>query len=235
MSSLSGLTNFTEGGRLKIYDCPQVTSLQDLDGSTLQNIELQDIGITSLHGLENLELDSVILSFNSNLQSLEGLNTGHTTFKQFWCANNESLGSLDGLMHVSQIDELTIRNNNSLVNLNGLQNLTKAIYVFITGNASLESVEQLQSLTTVGRNIEFGEMILPTVLSISGNDMLETLNGIENITSLKGRMAFANNSSLKDLCAVLSITGFVGEANIQGNYNPATYDELMEGAACSIE
>lgn len=235
VSSLEGLKNFTEWSQLKIYDCPQLTSLQGLDGGP-RNLELHNTGITSLQGLENLEIDSINLSSNSALETLQGLNTGYTALGSFKCTNNGALQSLEGLMHVSQIDELWISDNSSLVNLDGLQNLTKAIYVFITGNASLESIEQLQSLATVGRNYEFEETLPPLVLLISGNNALETLEGIGNITSLKGMVEIKDNAALKDLCAVLDITGLVfGGYNVMNNYNPATYDELINGAACSIE
>ncbi|HYD91432.1 MAG TPA: hypothetical protein VEA37_08100, partial [Flavobacterium sp.] len=222
--------------QLKIYDCPQLTSLQGLDGG-LRNLELHNTGITSLQGLENLEIDSINLSSNSALETLQGLNTGYTALGSFKCTNNGALQSLEGLMHVSQIDELWISNNSSLVNLDGLQNLTKAIYVFITGNASLESIEQLQSLATVGRDLEYMETTYPQVLTITGNNALETLDGIGNITSLKGLVEIEGNASLKDLCAVLDITGLaeMGGYTIMNNYNPATYDELINGAACSIE
>ena len=186
VSSLAGLNNFTEWNELKIYDCPQVTSLQDLNGTALHNIELHNTGITSLQGLENLEIDTIILSSNNDLETLQGLNTGYTALKSFTCTNNGALQSMDGMMHVSQIDELRISNNSSLANLDGLQNLTKAIYIWILGNASLESIEQLESLTMVGRDLEPFETTYPWVLVISGNNALETLDGIGNITSLKG-------------------------------------------------
>ena len=179
--------------------------------------------LINLTGLESLEstgtsgsvYDETIIADNPNLENLMGLENLTTLDDGISIKNNSSLTSLSGLenitetgSHISSIFE--IDNNNNLTNLNGLNNLT-----FVEGAFSIANNDNLISLTGL-------EALNNVVgyLTVENNNLLPNLTGIENL-SLSGvssvNFTISDNNNLVSLNGLNSLNFVPGTLTISGN------------------
>jgi hypothetical protein len=105
------------------------------------------------------------------------------------------LASLSDLSALTSVGGLSLSDSNSLTSLNGLSNITGAVNdITISSLRSLTDLTGLpSSLDSVGAN--FG------VLRITGNDLLQSLNGMPAIASL-GDLNIEDNAVLADIGAL---------------------------------
>ena len=198
LKNLSGLDNLDSiGGSLNIHSNH---SLHDLSG--LEN--LQSIGggldvsindsIINLSGLENLNSIGGFLNIcgNEQLKTLTGLENinhipGHVTigYQDYWGgAWNQSLESLSGL--------------NNLDSIGGS--------LRIVGATILSDLTGLANLKTIGGDLVLGfhndQAYWPCG---SGNHALTNLHGLENLTSINGKLGIICNEGLTSLSGLDNI------------------------------
>jgi hypothetical protein len=201
-----GAFHYTEiTGQLLIFDgsfpntpITDLSPLQDLKhiGKALQIFNVQ--GITSLHGLENLETVAIDINVNSNDQLADITALSQITETRFIrIARLDALYNLHGLENLTAVESLTIYEMDHLLNLNELSGLTTVHNdLNIYGNIALTSLEGLSNLQGPVQTI-----------NILYNPVLTSLNGLESIGPvLNDALVLGANSSLTDLSALSHLT-----------------------------
>ncbi|NDI99477.1 hypothetical protein GWA97_10365 [Flavobacterium sp. LaA7.5] len=221
LSSLSGLENLTEVGTISIINCQSFNSLAGLNTA---------VAIDFIH-LESLP----------SLLSLQDFSNLEDTEMSIDCIDNDALISLEGLEHLTVLNSVKIANNDSLTSLYGLHNviiITEGLD--ISGNSQLTDLEYLSSLTALGHPHSNTE-IITTVLSVSSNEILESLNGIQNIQNFYGGYTIRYNPNLRDLCAIIEIQqnanvfgGYGSLFIMHDNYNTVS-PQTLSGDNCSVD
>ncbi|MGB0893499.1 MAG: hypothetical protein ACPGUD_03765 [Parashewanella sp.] len=191
LSSLSGLRYVGILGLLKVNNNPKLLDLTGLNNLT----EIRPFSTFSSLVENNLEIIG-----NEALQSLNGLDALVKVHGHLVVQNNPHLTSIMGLVSLKRIGKmLIIRDNFQLINLKQLPNKLKLgegfavidnqslqtmddvdfvadgsnIKVYIVGNLNLEKIDVLNSF--------FARV---TTINISGNTMLTSLNGLQNMRPL---------------------------------------------------
>ncbi|MBK9337637.1 MAG: hypothetical protein IPM98_14165 [Lewinellaceae bacterium] len=125
------------------------------------------------------------------------------------------------LSPLSNLDSITeflhIHNNDLLPTLDGLNGLTWVGQgVVIESNGSLESIQGLQSLTQAGGGAG--------VVNVIDNPLLQSLSGLEGLTSL-GALSIINNPLLVNLVGANNITTLAGGLQVDGNSGLQSLEE----------
>ena len=157
-------------------DCTEINGNLIING--------QDSSITSFEGLVNLESITGNLSIlSTNAQNLDDLANLSGTSNGLVIANNSQLNNVSGLGGIMQINrEFNVINNALLENLEGL------------------------NLTNIGSGVSDEELENQLVLDVSGNASMTSLNGLESLVSLNGRiLALNSNALLTDITAIENI------------------------------
>ncbi len=158
------------------------------------------------------EITGVLDISNSNLKSLEGLETLTNIGRDLQISDNTALTSLSGLENLTSVGGyLEIgsygEGNHALKSLSGLENLTSVGSTLdICNNAALTSLSGLENLTSVG-----------STLDICNNYALKSLSGLENITSVGGDLCIQYNYALKSLSGLENLTSVGGSLYIDDN------------------
>ena len=183
-----------------IIDNPQLSSLQGLDSLNYMGW-LYWKGNPSLYNLTGMPLlDTIGYSIDierSGLHNLMGLESVNSLsgMRLFLNPSLNSLAGLEGLTYVSGTLEIT--GNESLTSLDGLNSISLIQNdLVISNNVSLVNIEALSTLELVGTSLEGA-----TSLQISGNGMLSSLNGLDNIYLLESpflTFSIYSNSMLSD-------------------------------------
>ena len=241
--SLQGLENITELNNLFIAFNNRLTNLQGLEGLVrvegglilLENTALNNLeGLNNLTSTGNLAIDN---GFASNLESLRALKN-LTTINGYLVINSTGISTLEGLDNLTFIGgSLDIERNKQLTSLKALSKLS-----FVGGsldielNSQLSDLQGLEGLTSLGSENDrpFGLLIrstslvnlqgLDNVTSIKGdvfiedNTSLTTLQGLDSLTTIEGALRVTDNPRLSNCCAIQLaaslVTSFV---NIDGN------------------
>src|SRR5688572_3336231 len=157
LSSLHGLDSLEFIGGLFMKGNPALFNLQGMPmlNTIDYNLALENTQLHNLTGLENINsINQVKIFFNPSLSSLSGL---------------------DGLTNV--LGTMEIKGNATLNSLEGLNSLAFVQDdVLIIGNSGLLNIEALNALERAGTSLDFS-----TSIEISGNGMLSSLNGLDNI------------------------------------------------------
>ncbi|SFZ94336.1 Por secretion system C-terminal sorting domain-containing protein [Flaviramulus basaltis] len=215
LSGLEGLTTLIGNINITISFNPALTSLQGLNNVTTI------ITTPSSFGLD----DYFIINDNENLASLEGLNSLQTLYSHLRFQNLPALADISALSNLVSItgdvnfqncDALTtfnglenlnfiygdlfIVNNNALQNLNGLNNLQTVYALELSVNSALTNIQALSSLTTITE-----EDLMYSQLNITGNPLLQSLDGLEGLTSL-GDLWIDSNVSLTSIEGLQNVT-----------------------------
>lgn len=228
--STEGFNNLeTINGTLDIYESPQ---LQDLSGFEMlaiikDGMEVRGSGISDFTGLSNLRKiegrlagNSVSITDNFNLRSLNGLENVDTIQRSLFLTGNEQLESIAALSNLTYMGgQLSIRNSNlsDISALNGIAPLTATIE--IRENPNLIAIDQLPLASSIGGRIE-----------IRDNNSLLDISSVGSVDTLFGQLNIRDNISLSDcvsLCPLLT-TGFVENIiTIRGNLGSCeTEDDL---------
>ena len=239
INNLNGLIQIEHlEDRLTIQDCPALTDLSGLDNlESAAYIIFKGNGLTDISALSNLTIvqvtfeiedSNVDLAVLENLRYVGGLEIDNnaTLTDLSFLSNLDSLGNirlyrnenlinLNGLQGFIKMGSLTLIDNDALVSLDGLNNIIRANTVSIAENTSLLSLEGFNSLTEVSR-LYIGDNYSenPTLQSLSGLDNLTTINvelqimnseqlsnleGLNSLTSIGQRLIISNNSALDNL------------------------------------
>tara|TARA_R110002110_G_scaffold132188_1_gene313537 strand:+ start:646 stop:4137 length:3492 start_codon:yes stop_codon:yes gene_type:complete len=235
LTSLDGLENlvvFTEG--ISILENPILSSITGLSGisGTIRKIIIRNSMITNLNGLEGLTdvgygvfqdrgigiqdnellesldgIENVTTAGFLDLQSNEVLNDiaaadGLTLLNGFIIIANPSITSMPGFNNLLEIEgALQIINNDALVSINGFQNLAIIPGISIRNNEVLTSLPTFQPMDLNG-------------VTISGNNSLTSLSGLEAIQSTSVGLEIAFNPILTDITA-LSNLNILPECDIE--------------------
>lgn len=207
------------GTSLNISSLASLENLKKIGGS----LRIEETELTNLQGLDNLTFigNRLTIKTNSNLTVLSGLDNLNTIEGQYVrISDNSELSSLTGLENVTVINgELSISYNHSLTSLIGLENITSIdLALILHQNHGLTSLQGLDNLTSIGNGLKLWGSIYETVgLQITSNLALLTINGLENLTALKGDLVISNNNNLPNLEGLENITAINGHLNIRKN------------------
>ena len=182
--------------------------------------------LSDVSGLSDLELvtANVSIDLNPALSSLHGLHNLERIEGSFGVFDMESIDNLDDFSSLAEVSgRLTISGNAVLTSISGLGGIETASRVIINDNPLLQSLEGVgqfnylqfgleirnnDSLTNLDalsglEKLDASIMIICgndycTSLAISGNDGLQNLNGLAQLSWAIGSVAVENNSSLAD-------------------------------------
>jgi hypothetical protein len=202
-----------------------LTSIESPCGATGLNIDSNNL-LSDLNGLSSLTSITGALSITSNtmLSDLDGLSNltelvSGTTMGDVTIGNNASLENINGLSHLTNIPgALSISGNPGLTDINGLASVTNiggevgigyndalatvglASLEYVQGsfiveqNSNLVSIQSLSKLHHIGQFTASG-----MALTISSNNMLASLDGLQALDTIAGTTSIENNEILRDL------------------------------------
>lgn len=145
---------------------------------------------------------------------------------QVFGATSKNLAPLSGIDTV--LGKLEILTTDSLESLDGLNVKYVGSNVYLDGNKALKNINALNKLTFIGKD-----------LVILDCDLLTSLNGLDNVDSIKGTVYIGTeawktppvargNDTLVDFCAIKDVVnngGLLGAYNVDfNNYNPSKAD-----------
>ncbi len=221
---LDGLQDLSEVGcRLEINNNALLSNLASLESLERVGCQFEITGneqLTNLEGLQKLqESANLIVRQNASLTSLSALQGLRQVDWGIQISENSILPSLDGFDGLSQLGYLQIYSNPFLENLSGLQDLEQVDSLIVEGNERLVDLTALLNLQYVFNELTISRNRLLTSIdplsNISGslngrlfitdNESLETLSGLQGITSAR-YVSLQNNNSLQDISALSQLT-----------------------------
>jgi len=194
--------------------------------STTSNIDnISGLGsITSVSG--NLNVNRTVLTSLDGFGALESINGRFTVFGSNLLTNLEGANNLESIGGDLWVDALSLLT--SLEGLEGLKSIGGFLYLSNCGN--LSSISALSNLESVGTRLSV--RLLGSLHSFEGLEGLsslgteiiivssgfESLQGLENIATLSGKIEIRQNSNLVDITALNDIdhTG-ISQVIIQQN------------------
>lgn len=243
--NLSGLSRFEEILSVYISDNPSLTSLDGLSRLKQVTYELiveNNALLANLEGLSGLTSvgHSLVISENPSLKNLDvfrsltslGRNAESEGGGSLSISNNDSLVQLFELSSLSDFNgNIHIYGNNSLLRLSGLSGIGQARgidirhnpllrdlsglnvsgylsdHLVIDYNAALTNIDALSGITHVG---EQG-------LSISGNDSLANLDGLNNVETIEGTVYIQSNNLMSDVDGLAKLNAVGGDFRLTAN------------------
>lgn len=142
----------------------------------------------------------------------------------------QNLTSLHGLHNITSVTSLRINNSNTLTDLSGLSSLQEITGLSptedsfggrfsIVDNQQLSSFVGLENLTSLGQNSSSN-----FIVEFSGSGF-ESLEGLQNISTIKGQAILFNLSQITTLEGLNSLQS-VGSLRISANINLLNLDGL---------
>jgi len=202
VSSLSGLSNLLSiGGNLRIRSqlsgsfssFAGLSSLTSLGGLVIDNSDF----INSLSGMTNLvSLGSISLERADVLTNLTGLPTGLDMIKELRFSGNDILQTLEGLGAIDGVLNLHVVNNPNLTSISALAGSS------FSGNDAYPAFD-----------------VKTPRLSIEGNPILISLNGVPSITPLGEfeDLVIVDNPLITSLSVLDGLVGIWTNAGFVGN------------------
>lgn len=231
-----GIETFTSASN--VVDLTPLSTLQSVNHLIINTA----VNLLSLEGLHNLNssVKSLRLWRNhrlrnidalSNINSIEGLiifecrslvsiasleNAFAPTFTEIFIAENDELRNIDPLESFTAASTsdpgIKILYNSSLQNINGLRNIiTPGERLSIVGNPSLLNIDGLESITQIQ------DSNFTSYLEIINNDLIENLDGLNQLTSFPGYLKITENGALQNLNGLTNLTTPVEFIDISGN------------------
>ncbi|WP_439481656.1 hypothetical protein [Cyclobacterium plantarum] len=204
--NLEGLSALSQLDFLQLTKLPELTSFQGASS-------LSHIGSLQLFRLD--KLTSLAGSFNPVPQEINTLSLNSIPLKDLKGLFSEDLRIKDGLgiVRLEQIESLE-----------GLFFTEEIEVVNISFNDKLRDINELSGIKTIKNMME-----------ITGNELLESLDGLESLESISGAAAttlkITNNSALTDFCGIkplLEKKPDLGVAIVENGFNPSPA-EIAEG------
>lgn len=227
LTDISALRNLSfVNYRIQIYNN---ASLQNLDGleklHKLEGVELVDnLVLADIKGLRNLDTisDIILLQNNGVLNNLSPFDKINTV-EYLTIENSPALTSLAAFHNLVSVPGAITLDNTGLTDLTGLEGLTKATRLNIYFNENLVSLQGLNNITSIrGNSYPF---------TISRNNKLKTLAGLEHLTDVECMPTIAFNPLLSEFCPLRALfaTGWNGDFMVEGNaINPNGQDILRD-------
>lgn len=187
LTSLDGLQNADYIGMLSLYGNEAMTTLAGLE--TVNTIERLVIGaftptdfqaIQHITKMRSLELYETTLADMTVFQQITEIDTLKLSY-------NDNLLSLNGLQNIKKLQHLNVSANNELTSLNGLENVTDIHLLEIQGNLGLTNLTSLQSL----KHLDILDTYNPGLTDLSGLEQIDSMQKLSLyvapiITSLNG-------------------------------------------------
>lgn len=243
---LDGLSNLVTVGGLEIFSNDALVNVNGLSSLTSIGEFIRvwnNESLTNLDGLSGLlvvngDISSLSIMRNASLSSLVGLSSITSVTNDVVIIENTSLGNVDGLSTLANVDGSLRIQGDPLQNLNGLSGLVSVggnleIYrsdlltsidglsslvsiggdLFIHENAILTSVDGLAALTSVGDSIV-----------IHDNYALTNIDGLSQVTELGDGVSINGNASLLNIDGVSALSGSLESIRIDDNYALSNVD-----------
>lgn len=204
LTDLKALRNLKETTKIIINKNNSLTNLNGLEGLNQIGIgDLQYASITiednpilsSLEGLKNIKnCGNLYLNGNTSLKSLSGLN-GISTLNYVQIVNSAvtDFKGLSGLKTINNI--LKISQDDLLQNMEGLEQLEKVGRLEIVLNKGLKNLSGLDGLKAVTTPGGYA-------ITISLNENLQSLHGLEQLSSSTEGIQILNNKNLANFCPI---------------------------------
>lgn len=228
LTTLDGLSALTSiGGRLSVLWNPDLTSITGLSN-------LVKVGQFSASG------ESVSISFNEALTSLEGLHGLDTIPGVLTIEGNETLLDLNGLSALRSLHRadgesynsgIRIASNTSLTDISGISNVEvidngRACYLEIISNEALTTINALR-LTAIRGNIA-------ATLRISDNGKLAGIDGLSSLeqinAGLSATVEMAHNPALQNIDG---LSGLSNVSSSRGGTVTIAYNPML-GRFCGL-
>ena len=234
LEDISGLSNLSNiGGHISIdYN----DSLMDLTG--LNNLSTvgdymqisSNFKLNNLSGFTNLDSIGGTLTIEANfyLTNVEGFNNLSSLGSlRIWFNDNLETISFENLTNIS--NDIYISVNDNLSELSGFSNIVSINGNFTVRGSKLHSLSAFSNLSQVGNSFGIYDCLVPNFsdftnltnvghnISISGNDSLIDLTGLENITSIGGYLSIYNNENMKNLSGLNNLNSIGGKLSIKEN------------------
>ena len=179
--------------------------------------EVDDFGIqeyTEVNG--KLTIQGITFTEIINLDGLENLRKVTGDFESLY---NEEITDLGGLRNLQSVTgDFKIWGSFKLESFEGLSSLNEAGGLNIQGNRTLTDISALSGIT----ELRF------TSLVIFLNDALQSLNGLQNITSVEGGVSITSNDNLLNLDGLSSLQTIGAVLGISRNPSLENIDGLAE-------
>lgn len=211
LSSTKGFDNLEViNGTLDIFDSPTLT---DLIGFVKLNtirdgMEIRGTGLTDLTGLNELQIingsllgNSVYITDNPSLISLDGLENLDTIQRSLFLTGNQQLESIGALSNLKSIGgKLSIHNSSisEITPLNGIEPIASTVE--FRENPNLTTIDELPLAGKINGSLVIRE-----------NSSLINISAVSTIDTLLGQLNIQDNTTLSDcssLCPLLT-TGYV--------------------------
>ena len=244
ITSLEGLQNLTSvTGELSLWGNANITTLDAFSSinSTVASLIVYSFReIETLDGLENISIasgGSLIIEGNDKLLNLDAIQDGIPSvmeaikFEEYLpqcsaflnCSDIppevQPFTSLAFLSNVTEVEWLRIKGfqGTSLV---GTENITTINRLSLWYNPNIINLQELSGVT--------GDLL---AVFISDNNQLETLDGLENITTITNALNVVGNVALTDLCALQNSVSSLSEDDVlilTNSFNP-TLQDIIDG------
>jgi hypothetical protein len=144
LAPLANLRGLTQGGRLFINICQNLTDLRGLEN--LRGVVDLQILCDSLESLQGLSLPTRMGDVTISGANLRDLGDLALEVVEDLDIRNTALENLDALSTLTTTDHLTLSSNPALTNLDGLNTLQESNGIRIIANPALERMPELDSL-----------------------------------------------------------------------------------------
>ncbi|RLD40244.1 MAG: hypothetical protein DRI89_12405 [Bacteroidetes bacterium] len=254
LENLTGLNKLDSIGEdFRISNCESLVNFSGLDslkhiGGDVHihsNTELQSIqGLENLHDIHG----DFLIEFNPELVNFHGLNNLRHISGNAEILENIALTSLQGLNNLDSISGyMQFAFNTNLENFTGLDNIRVieeglALYYNegLKNLKGIESVRRLGSLSISWNDILDSLTTFPNLTHLDGlyidfNDSLKTLHGLDSLKTCYGVNLYSN-SALQEITALSNISSLGGyDLKITGNSSLTSLNGIHNIDASSIE
>lgn len=254
IEDLNGLNSISSNVSISIIECPQLMSLNGINS----DVDLNLIRITDCAILEDMSgLDSissiryVLLDDCPELSSLNGINS-ITELGAISISNCNQLTTIDAFHQITELGYLELESNDSLTSIEGLSNVQAINSLYIKNNPLLSSFNELTSLTVlsgqpqtlrevvISNNTSLASLSFPNELepksiinlSISGNPLIEDLEGLSFIDSIYGDCEIIDNITLQNLSGLDNLK-YTDDLIVEGNSSLQNLNNL--GSLSNVE
>ncbi len=211
LTDISALSNLHHvGGSFLLQSTDELTSLQGLEN-------LQEVGgalyitnhgaLTDMTGLSGVTIvgDDLLISRNDAMNSFSGLDELRVVRGALRVTHIPLVNNLSGLADIDSIGGLSIGYNDNMTSLTGMDAALNG-YIFISSNPSLVNINGME-------NFDIGQI---DEIRIWGNDILNNLEGLEQITSVEGDIEMFWNPNLTSLNGLNNL-GYASNITITNN------------------
>lgn len=235
LTSLKGLEGLTEiPVTLSISSNPNLINLEGLNNITKishnnTSGELYIAGNESLvnfEGLNNLTTlgyGQLHVRENNSLVSFNGLESLTTIGGTLRVDLNPVLESIEALSNLTQVNlfngpYVQINNNPMLTSLSAFHNLTRMGSLFIYNNHSLTNLEGLENVTRLDyADSPEPDEFIGTSLEINGNNSLESVEGLRNLTFIGNNLQIVENPLLPSIQPFSNLVKVGCDLRVNGN------------------